>query len=306
MLGQEPEGISALFFLNYCKSGGGLMQMRSDRKGGGQHLRIRSGTQSFSLGLVDALPPSTIRLSSPVASVNQTTDGTVHIKTLNDPHKTICTSKVISSIPPPALQHIAFHPPLPASKRLLIESFQYGYYQKVMLVFRTPFWTHPCGTNQTPHCGLIQSFTGPAAVVRDTSSPVDDKHILTFFVAGDAGHAWSTLPQQEREEALLKQAADAFCRGDLSKVKEQLVGVVGFEWKNEHWNGYGCPSPSLRPGVWDAIEAEGGAEVLGQRTGNVHFVGTETSDVWKGYMEGAVRSGLRGAREVLEDLKKEW
>ncbi|MCP5014850.1 MAG: hypothetical protein GY938_06140 [Ketobacter sp.] len=34
--------------------------------------------------------------------------------------------------------------------------------------------------------------------------------------------------------------------------------------------------------------------------GNVFWADTETSDYWAGYMEGAVRSGLRAAREVLE------
>lgn len=43
MLGLDPEEVSALFFLQYCKAGGGLMQMRSDRLGGGQFLRIAKG-----------------------------------------------------------------------------------------------------------------------------------------------------------------------------------------------------------------------------------------------------------------------
>lgn len=43
MLGMEPKEMSALFFLNYCKSGGGLMQMRSDLKNGGQYLRFVKG-----------------------------------------------------------------------------------------------------------------------------------------------------------------------------------------------------------------------------------------------------------------------
>ena len=33
--------------------------------------------------------------------------------------------------------------------------------------------------------------------------------------------------------------------------------------------------------------------------GPVHFAGTETSDYWQGYMDGAVRAGERAAREVL-------
>ena len=45
MLGCEPSELSALYFLDYCKSGGGLMQMRSDKKHGGQYLRIRTGEE---------------------------------------------------------------------------------------------------------------------------------------------------------------------------------------------------------------------------------------------------------------------
>jgi len=31
----------------------------------------------------------------------------------------------------------------------------------------------------------------------------------------------------------------------------------------------------------------------------LHWAGTETSTVWTGYMEGAVRSGERAAQEIL-------
>jgi monoamine oxidase len=34
----------------------------------------------------------------------------------------------------------------------------------------------------------------------------------------------------------------------------------------------------------------------------VHWAGTETSDYWAGYMDGAVRSGERAAKEVLAAL----
>jgi monoamine oxidase len=57
MLGLEPEEVSALFFLAYSKSGGGIMQMRSDRKDGGQFLRIAKGWS-------DSLNPSYLLLPS--------------------------------------------------------------------------------------------------------------------------------------------------------------------------------------------------------------------------------------------------
>lgn len=39
---------------------------------------------------------------------------------------------------------------------------------------------------------------------------------------------------------------------------------------------------------------------LAQPTGSIHWAGTETSDVWYGYIEGAVRAGERAANEILK------
>jgi monoamine oxidase len=43
MLGLEPREVSSLFFLAYCKSGGGIMRMRSDERDGGQFFRLVEG-----------------------------------------------------------------------------------------------------------------------------------------------------------------------------------------------------------------------------------------------------------------------
>ena len=37
-------------------------------------------------------------------------------------------------------------------------------------------------------------------------------------------------------------------------------------------------------------------------SGRIHWAGTETSNYWNGYMDGAVRSGERAAGEVLSGL----
>jgi monoamine oxidase len=37
--------------------------------------------------------------------------------------------------------------------------------------------------------------------------------------------------------------------------------------------------------------------------GRIHWAGTETSDFWAGYMDGAVRSGERSALEVRRKLE---
>lgn len=53
MLGLEAREVGCLFFLDYCKSGGGIMLMRSDKKDGGQYLRLVEGESD---SLICSLP----------------------------------------------------------------------------------------------------------------------------------------------------------------------------------------------------------------------------------------------------------
>ncbi|KAI1659171.1 hypothetical protein F4813DRAFT_354078 [Daldinia decipiens] len=55
----------------------------------------------------------------------------------------------------------------------------------------------------------------------------------------------------------------------------------------------------MGPGVLTSL----GSDVLRAPVGNIHLVGTGTAVVWKGYMDGAVRSGQRGAEEVITSLR---
>lgn len=75
------------------------------------------------------------------------------------------------------------------------------------------------------------------------------------------------------------------------------IQILEQEWVKEEWI-EGAPNPVMALGDL----GEGGLVRITEPFMNIHFVGTETADVWRGYMEGAVRSGERGAREVIEAL----
>lgn len=287
MLGQEPENVSALYFLNYCKSGGGLMQMRSDCKDGGQYLRVKQGTQIFAQGLAESLSKGTIELNSPVTAISQIGNGMVTVKTKNGEFR---ARKVVSAVPQIVLKSIVFEPKLPKEKQVLTAAFNYGYYTKVMLRFKTAFWV------EKGFCGLVQSFKGPASVIRDTSVPADNKWILTCFLAGRSGEEWSKKTERERTEALVTQVGEVWENG--VEAKESFIEQLGHEWSKEEYSGWGCPCPSLGPGILTAV-----GHALREPFGNVHFAGTETADIWKGYMEGAVRSGDRAGDEVVSELE---
>lgn len=282
MLSREPDEVSTLFFLRYLKAGGGLIKMRQDGKDGGQYLRTRQGTQTFCFKLAEALPAGSILLNEAVTSIEQ-----LELKVVRVNGKLTCR-KVICTVPPPTVKNISFSPALPEAKQKLLDSYGYRYYQKVMAIFKTPFWVHD------GYCGLVSSFKGPVCVMRDTSVPQSDFHVITCFLAGESGRNWSKMSsEQERKEAVLSQLEGIFG----SKARSELLDITGYLWNDERWAGYGCPTSSLPPGVLSKVGGE-----LETHVGDVHFAGTETSNVWRGFMEGAARSGEREAAKVLADL----
>ena len=76
------------------------------------------------------------------------------------------------------------------------------------------------------------------------------------------------------------------------------IDYLEHEWSSEEWS-LGCPCPYTPPGVLTKV-----GEHLIESHGHVHFVGTETAVEWKGYMEGALTSGIRGADEVVKLLRE--
>jgi monoamine oxidase len=65
------------------------------------------------------------------------------------------------------------------------------------------------------------------------------------------------------------------------------------DWAAEEWS-RGCYGGRFGGGGWT-----GYGEALREPVGLTHWAGTETAEVWNGYMDGAIRSGERTAREVL-------
>ena len=77
-----------------------------------------------------------------------------------------------------------------------------------------------------------------------------------------------------------------------------LKGSFELDWTQEAWT-RGCPVGHTQRNVLHRY-----GPWLRKPQGHVHWAGTETSDYWNGYMDGAVRSGERAAKEVLKALHK--
>ena len=291
MLGVDPSEVSALYFLDYCRCGGGLMTMRGDGKNGGQYLRMKGGTSEFAQGLKEKLRLAAVMFDKPVVGINCVKDA-VWVQT-KDGEK-YCGRHVIVSIPTPVYKTITWNPPLASEKSGVADRTRYGCYTKYILLFSKPFW------RDAGFCGLSQSFLGPVSVTRDTCVDDEENFAMTCFIGGVFGRRWSGLTQEDKKSTVLKQLGAVFAEGrDITSL---CLDAMESPWIDEEWNGWGCPCAVMQPGV---MEDGKGVEALRKTEGRLHFVGTEMADVWRGYMEGAVRSGESGGLEVMEDLKKE-
>ena len=71
------------------------------------------------------------------------------------------------------------------------------------------------------------------------------------------------------------------------------VEYFDMNWAQQPWS-HGGPTAIMGPGTLLRF-----GHALRTPVGRIHWAGTETSDFWQGYMDGAVRSGERAADEIL-------
>ncbi|CZR59697.1 related to amine oxidase [flavin-containing] B [Phialocephala subalpina] len=302
MFGLEASDLSALYYLWYVRSAGGLLVTRGEKKHGGQYLRMRNGTQSFSKHLAAELKSGAVRLSTPVKKITQTGSG---VLVEADNGLEIQCKRAIISVPSPSYKWIAFEPPLPEEKQLLSERVNFGHTLKVILVYPTSWW------REYGLCGFAQSSAGPISVCRDTSVDPDGQYSLTCFVSAEPGKRWIKLSKEARKTSVVEQIAKMFgpaCAVKstdpstleaVTEIAKNPAEIFYHDWSADEWS-QGCPCPALPPrpnGILDLAPA------LKSSVSALHFAGTETSNIWRGYMEGAVRSGERAADEVVNAIR---
>ena len=114
--------------------------------------------------------------------------------------------------------------------------------------------------------------------------------MVGFFDGGPA-QVWSDRPAAERREQVLKDLAVY-----LGPQALQPIDYVEEVWSTAEWHRGGYASVP-GPGTLTAF-----GQALREPVARIHWAGTETSDVWLGYIDGAIASGERAASEVQARL----
>ncbi|KAK7990878.1 hypothetical protein PG990_015158 [Apiospora arundinis] len=289
----EPDEISLLYTLSYIAAAGNettkgtFDRLISIDNGGAQQWRVDGGTQLLAIRLAEKL--GNVRLSAPVRKIAKT-DESSYTVTLKD-GSTVQGAHVVVAMSPPLARQITYEPALPAARDQLTAQMRMGSIGKAIAVYDSSWWRTAEAGGLT---GQAVSDTGLARSTFDQSlreghnPPVSA--LMTFLEAGQM-REYDNKTEAEITAQVDRDFVTYFgARAGGDNVKEWVVQ----RWDLEEYS-QGGPTAVAGPGIYTNY-----GPALRQRVGNLHFAGTESSDYWIGYMEGALRSGYRAAAEIIK------
>lgn len=275
----EPSAFSLLHALTYIRSGQGVDRLINTR-GGAQQDRLVGGTQQISERMATDLGDRLV-LGTPVRRIDhgrERAGGGVHI--VSD-DVSIRARRAIVAIPPTLAGRIDYRPAVPADRDQLTQRMPAGAVIKCLAVYDQPFWRDD-GLN-----GQVATNWPPVKITFDNTPPAGEPGVLLAFVEGRAAVELGRVSDDELRAAVL----DALVRYFGERAR-RTVDFVAQDWQKEEWT-RGCYGAHLPPGAWTQF-----GEALRRPVGPIHWAGTETAVAWSGYMDGAIESGERAAREV--------
>src|SRR3954468_8806218 len=286
IFGAEAREISLLYTLFYIASSGneqntGTFERNFDTQGGGQQTRIEGGAQLISIKVAKKLGRRVIK-GAPVRRIDQ---GRFGVRVWTDKYY-VSGKRVIVAMPPALAGKIIYHGGMTDLRDQLMQRIPQGTLRKFEAIYEKPFWRDK---NLSGQC---ISNIGPIKVTFDASPKDGAPGVVLGFIGGSEARKWTPRSPEDRKKACLDQLQQFFDDTQAQNPK----AVYEKDWVADRW-AIGCPVGVLPPGTLVDF-----GPALKAPVGKIHWAGTETSDYWCGYMDGAVRSGERAAAEVLAAL----
>jgi monoamine oxidase len=156
---------------------------------------------------------------------------------------------------------------------------------KVNAIYDRPFWRDDGLT------GYAIGDRGPVRLTYDNSPPGGAPGVLVGFIEAAEANAWRHRSPSARRSAVLGTLERYFGPRAAAPVR-----YLEKDWTTDPWT-RGCYAGYFGPHGWTRH-----GRALRRQVGVIHWAGTETATEWMGYMDGAVQSGERVAREILRTL----
>ncbi|MFE7798626.1 flavin monoamine oxidase family protein [Nocardia sp. NPDC057440] len=273
----EPDEMSALWAQFYIHSGGGVDSL-INTTGGAQQDRVVGGTQRLLIAMAEELDDPVV-LGAAVTEIDWSEDE-VRVRAGRRQWR---ARHAIIAVPPPLVNRIRFTPDLPAERAQLLQRLPMGWTIKVNVVYDEPFW------RAQGLSGQANSDRRALGTVFDAGPPDTAPAVLVGFLEATHAQAAARLAPKERRDAVLDDLAAYF-----GPKARSPVHYIEKDWATETYS-RGCYGAFATPSTVTRFGPE-----LRRPTGSLHWAGTETATRWAGYIDGAVESGQRAAREILD------
>lgn len=277
VMSSEAADVSLLALLSYMASAGGLEALIATR-GGAQDSLFEGSVWSIASKIADELGDAVV-LGAPVSKIEQDAKGV----TVTSARGIWRARRVIVTAPPAMAARIIYEPPLPAQRDGLTQRMPLGNVIKVALAYDRPFW------REQGLSGLVISDKTEFGPWFDRGTRLTKGGALVGFFDGAPARRWADRTSADRRARVLDDLAQYF--GEAARHPVDYVEEV---WTRSpyHRGGYvSVPGPGVLTGFGPAIL---------EPVGRIHWAGTETADAWTGYIDGAIRSGKRAAKEVTD------
>ena len=240
-----------------------------------QWFRIEGGNdqlpQAFARMLADK-----IIYNAPVVGIEQDSNGVRVRFSTHGAQQTIPADRAICAIPATILTGIEVSPPFSTAKRQTLEKLTYESASRVFLQCRERFWEQQnlngFGVTDQPAEIWASSFGQPGVA-----------GILQSYTRGNVSLRLTRQTEKERISATLDVMERVF-----PGARESLERGVSKCWSEDKWT----------RGAW-AHTDEKQLKQLAQPEGRIHFAGEHIS-TQPSWMQGALESGERAAREIIQ------
>lgn len=185
---------------------------------------------------------------------------------------------LVCTLPFPVLRAIRVEPEFSPGKQRAIEELQYGSVTRSLVQVSQRFWKKS-GAN-----GFART-DDPAEVWHATWDQPGPRGVLAFYLRGKRARLVAQLDRQRQEEFVLNQLGRV--HPGLRDYAENIVTKI---WNKDRWakGAYFLARPGQMAELYPHVATP---------EGRVFFAGEHTSP-WPTWMQGALQSGVRAAREV--------
>ena len=250
-------------------------------------MHVQGGNDRIVAELVERIPDGVLRMQAPISRLSRRSDGRYDVEVAGDP-AVLLADQVVLALPFPCLRSVDLDAAGLSQRRMdAIAELPMGHGTKLMLQLER----RPSNTETWPGFAVTDD---PYIAFWDTSAgQPGDAGLLTFFMAGrvfhaDQAHAAATPEMLAHARQVLKNVVPGM---------EQHVSEKGWldSWPDDPWSQGSYAG--FAPGQFTRFFG-----FLPLPEQGVHFAGEHTSLGSQGYLDGAIESGGRAARDVLTQL----